>query len=104
MNQQTDNDIRKLERALADSYRSRSSVSNEVDVTQQVMRDVRRLGIERGGWTPPVMLDQLIWRTATLAAAVVLMVTMLTVGLFRPQWEGSALIAEDFESAPLLGD
>ncbi len=62
MNQHTDHDIRKLERALIDSYRSQSRVSYEIDITQQVMRDVRRLGIERGGWTPPAMLDQLIWQ------------------------------------------
>jgi anti-sigma factor RsiW len=104
MNQHTDIDVHKLERTLIDSYRSRSSASDEVDVTEQVMRDVRRLDIERGGWTPPAMLDQLIWRTATRAAAVVLIVAMLTVGLFRAQSDGPALMADDFESAPLFGD
>ena len=104
MNQHTDSDVHKLERALTDSYRSLSNASSEVDVTQQVMRDVRRLDTERGGWAPPAMLDQLIWRTATRAAAVVLIATILTVGLFRSQSDGPALIAEDFESAPLFED
>jgi hypothetical protein len=104
MNQHTDIDIRKLERALIDSYHTPSSVSLDIDVTQQVMRDVRRLDIERGGWTPPAMLDQFIWRTATRAAAVVLIAALLTVGLFRSQSEGPALIAEDFESTPLFED
>lgn len=104
MNQHTDSDVHKLERALTDSYRSPSNASSEVDVTQQVMRDVRRLDTERGGWAPPAMLDQLIWRTATRAAAVVLIAAILTVGLFRSQSDGPALIAEDFESAPLFED
>ena len=104
MNQHTDLDVHKLERTLIDSYRSRSGASYEVDVTQQVMRDVRRLDSEPEGWTPPAMLDQLIWRTATRAAAVVLIAAILTVGLFRSQSDGPALIAEDFESAPLFED
>ena len=104
MNQHTEIDTRKLERALIDSYRMRSSVSLDVDVTQQVMRDVRRLDIERGGWTPPAMLDQFIWRTATRAAAVVLIAAMLTVGLFRSHSERPALIGEDFEPVPLFED
>ena len=102
MNQHTDIDVHKLERALVDSYRSRSGASYEVDVTQQVMRDVRQLDTEREGWTPPAMLDQLIWQTATRAAAVVLIAAMLTVGLFRVQSDGPALVAEDFEPAPLF--
>ena len=101
MNQHTDKDIRKLERALLESYRS-ESVPHDVDVTQQVMRDVRRLDIERGGWTPPAMLDQFIWRTATRAAAVVLIAAMLTVGLFRSQSEGPAFIGEELEPVPLF--
>ena len=102
MKQHSDMDIRKLERVLTESYRSRSDVAHDVDVSQQVMGDVRRLDIERGGWAPPAMLDQFIWRTATRAAAVVLLAAMLTVGLFRSQSERPALIAEDFESAPLF--
>jgi hypothetical protein len=103
MNQHTDIDVQKLERALVDSYRSRSGASYyEVDVTQQIMRDVRRLDTERDGWTPPAMLDQLIWQTATRAAAVVLIAAMLTVGLFRLQSDGPALVVEDFEPAPLF--
>ena len=102
MNEHTDIDVHKLERALTDSYRSRSSY--EIDVTRQVMRDVRQLDIERRGWTPPAMLDQLIWRTATRAAAVVLITALLTVGLFRSQSDGPAFIGEDVESAPLFED
>lgn len=100
-----DDDLRKLERVLAESYRSHSDRSNEaVDVTQAVMRDVRHSSGERPWWTL-VVLDQLVWRTATITAAVVLMVTMLlSVDLFRPQsGETQSLFAEELESVP-FGD
>ncbi len=41
----TDHDeknLNALERALIDGYRSQSRVSHTVDVTQDVMRDIRR--------------------------------------------------------------
>lgn len=94
-----------LERALIEDYRSRSDVSQTIDVTQDVMRDIRRLATEPSRWTPAAVLDQLVWRTATIAAAVVLMATVLTVGLFRPlTGESPALVAEELESVPLFGE
>ena len=97
-----DEKLNALERALIDGYRSRSNVSQAIDVTQDVMRDVRRL--ERR-WTPATVMDQLVWRTATITAAVVLMATVLTVGLFRPPTgESPALVAEELESVPLFGE
>ena len=101
-----DDDIRKLERVLTESYRSHSDRSNEVvDVTQSVMRDVRRSDRERAWWTPFLVLDRLVWRTATITAAVVLMMTMLlAVDLFRPQsGETQSLFAEELDSVP-FGD
>ena len=98
-------DIQKLERALTESYRSRSAIAfDAVDVTQDVMRDIRRSTGERAWWAPSV-LDQLVWRTATITAAVVLMVTVLTVGLIRPQTgESGGLLAEELDSVPLFAD
>jgi hypothetical protein len=95
-----EDDIHNLERALIESYRSRSDLSFEtVDVTQEVMRDIRRSTGERGWWAPVDVLDQLVWRTATITAAVVLMMTVLTVGLLRPQiGESQTALAEEFES------
>lgn len=98
-----DEKLNAFERALIDGYRSRSNVSQAIDVTQDVMRDLRRL--ERNRWTPAAVMDQLVWRTATITAAVVLMATVLTVGLFRPPTgESSALVAEELESVPLFGE
>ena len=101
-----DDTIHKLERALAESYRTRSELPfDALDVTQAVMRDIRRSTGEKERWTPSVVLDQLVWRAATITAAVVLMVTVITVGLFRPQvGENPGLLAEEFESVPLFGD
>jgi hypothetical protein len=50
-------------------------------------------------------LDQLVWRTATITAAVVLMAALLTVGLLRtPAGDSPSLVAEEFESVPLFED
>jgi anti-sigma-K factor RskA len=50
-------------------------------------------------------LDQLVWRTATITAAVVLMVVVMTVGLWRPpNGENPALVAEELESVPFFGE
>ena len=100
-----DDDIQKLERVLTESYRSRSDLpSGSIDVAHDVMREIRRSTGERAWWTPSV-LDQLVWRTATITAAVVLMVTMLTVGLIRPQTgESGGLLAEELDSVPLFAD
>lgn len=95
-----DDDMQKLERVLTESYRSRSDLSfRAVDVTQNVMRDIRRSAGERGWRAPVGVLDQLVWRTATITAGVVLMMALLTVGLLRPQiGESQNALAEEFES------
>ena len=101
-----DDEIQNLDRALTEGYRSRSDLQfDTADLTQDVMRDIRRSAGERGWWTPSVVLDQLVWQTATITAAVVLLMAVLTVGLFRPEIGVSAgLLVEEFESAPLYGD
>lgn len=97
--------VNELERALIDGYRSQSLVSHALDVTQDVMRDIRLSSTERSRWTPAAVLDQLVWRTATITAAVVLMATVLTVGLWRPPTEESpVLVAEELESVPFFGE
>lgn len=106
MMKHSDDEIPKLERALTESYRSRPDLSvGAVDVTQDVMRAIRQSTSEPSQWIPAVLLDQLVWRTATIAAAVVLVVAVLTVGVFGPtSGESAGLLAEEFESTPLFGD
>jgi hypothetical protein len=100
-----DESVNSLERALIGAYRSQSEVSPPVEVTRDVMRDIRRAAAERTRWTPTTVLDQLVWRTATITAAVVLTATMLTVGLWRPATvEQPALVAEELESVPLFAE
>lgn len=101
-----DDEIQKLERALTEAYRIQPDIPcGGVDVTQDVMRDIRRSPGESGRWVPSVVLDQLVWRTATIAAAVVLVVTVLIVSLIRvTPGESAGLLAEEFETAPLYGD
>jgi hypothetical protein len=94
-----------LERALAATYRSRSTVRDDIDVTPGVMRDIRRAVNEPQWRGPAAVVDQLVWRTATITAAVVLVATMLTVGVLQRQGgETQTLLAEEFESVPLFGD
>jgi hypothetical protein len=101
-----DDEISTLERALTETYRSRPDIPFvEIDVTQDVMRAIRRSTGEGGRWIPSVLLDQIVWRTATIAAAVVLVVTILTVGMFRATaGENTGLLADEFETASLYGD
>ena len=104
MTHHDDKNTNRLERALIDGYRSRSDV-RDVNVTQDVMRDIRRSAGERQWWGAATVLDQLVWRTATITAAVVLVATMVTVGLLRsPAGESPALVAEELESVPLFGE
>ena len=99
-----DERVNSLERALIDAYRSQSKVSHSVDVTRDVMRDIRR-ETERARWTPITVLDQFVWRTATITAAVVLTATVLTVSLWQPPIvEHPALVAEELESVPLFDE
>src|SRR3712207_6830759 len=93
-----------LERALKEAYLFRSDAAPDVDVTQAVMREIRRSGNASIRWGPAALLKQLVWRTATITAAVVLVATMLTVGLLRtPAADGPSVVVEDFEPVPLFG-
>jgi hypothetical protein len=104
----TDHDeksVNTLERALIDGYHSRSRGPDTVDVTHDVMRTIRRSATEGSRWTPVAVLDQLVWRTATITAAVVLTAAVLTVGLWRPPTgESPALVAEELEAVPFFGE
>lgn len=100
-----DNQISKLERALIETHRVRRDPSADgVDVTPSVMRDIRRLTADPGRWAPTVILDQLVWRAATITAAVVLVATVFGVGALRTVGETHDAFYEDFETAPLFED
>jgi hypothetical protein len=102
-------DIDQLERALTEVYRSRSDADLDSvqlsRLSRRVMRDIRQAPGVQGDSIPTVVLEQLVWRTATIAAAVVLVVTVLTAGALRSMPEETvAAAAEEWDSAPLFGD
>lgn len=100
-----DQDMQKLERVLTQSYRSRSEQPcDALDVTHNVMREIRRLTREPDRYAFSGGLDQFVWRTATITAAVVLTATVLTVGLFGQVTGENMLFGEEFESAALFWD
>lgn len=101
-----DDEIHKLERALIQVYRARPDLHVEgVRLTQDVMRDIRQTTGASGWRSPSVALDQLVWRTAAIAAAVVLIVTAFTVVVLRTTAEERGVVlAEEFELTPLLGE
>ncbi|HXX75742.1 MAG TPA: hypothetical protein VEI50_11475 [Nitrospiraceae bacterium] len=101
-----DDEIQRLERTLTESYRSQPDLPiGAVDVTQNVMRAIRQSTNSNARWIPTVSLDQLVWRTATITAAVVLVAMVLTVQMFgSPAGESAGLLAEEFDSSPLFMD
>jgi hypothetical protein len=101
-----DKDVHALERALTEAYRSQGTQSpGEIDVTQAVMQDIRRSAGDGNRWMPAVVLDQLVWRMATVAAAVALVATVVTAGMvLTTPGESTWLLAEELETDPLFGD
>ena len=75
MTRLNDDNLKKIERALAEAHRSRQEPSLGPDWSLHLMQDIRREAngpqqsrIARG-------LDQLVWRTAAVAAALALVFT-----------------------------
>ena len=106
MKASNDENLQNLERALIETYRAQPELPVERGrLAQNVMRHIRQTTGEGGWWSPSVALDQLVWRTATIAASVVLVVTVFTVAVIRTTAGESAVsLAEEFESTPLLGE
>ena len=100
-----DETIRRLEQAIAEAHRTRPVPLLGSEWGERVMRDVRRAanaGVR--GVVAPVV-EQLVWRTAGLAAAVAL---VMTASLFA--WshmsspDGVGAATEELESAQLYFD
>ena len=105
MTGQPDDQIRKLEQALIETYRAQPGPALSDTFMQRVMSDIRQ-GASRSsrlGWA--VGIDQLVWRAATVTAALVLIVAVCTVGVVRATGGASGgLFPEEFEPGPLLAD
>jgi len=93
-----------LEHALTQAHRVRPDGSSDrMDVISSVMLEIRHLSRENRSRTASTLPGELIWRTATIAATVVLLMTVLTVQLLRPgARENADVWAEEFEVVSLL--
>jgi hypothetical protein len=98
-----DKDLEKVERVLAETHRTRHVPLLGPAWTQRVMRDIRSGAIREGNGNAGRGVEQLVWRTAAVAAAVAV---VLTASIVAVSWTGSSesagLLAEEFESVSLL--
>lgn len=97
-----DNDLRKLEGALIEAYRSRPTPMLGPSWAHGVMRDIHQLAPQSAQWS---YLDHLVWRTAAIAVAFAIVLTVSVIVLSSPTGtQGTGLIAEELELTPLFMD
>ncbi len=103
MTRRSDEDAAKLERALAEAYRSRREPALGVDWVRHVMRDIRRE--EERAAMPFAGLAFVVWRGAAVAATVALIVAASAL-VYTGQGEGelTALLSDDLEAAASLSE
>ena len=75
MTRLNDENLKKVERALTETHRSRQAPPLGADWTLRVMRDIRREAAGHGQSTMALGLDRLVWRTAAVAAVLALVFT-----------------------------
>lgn len=75
MTRLNDDDLKKVERALREAHQSRQEPSLGNDWTIRLMQDVRRKANGHGQSMMGLGLDQLVWRTAAVAAVMALVFT-----------------------------
>jgi hypothetical protein len=97
-----DENMQKIERALIEAHRARSAPPLGQGWAEQLMQDIHRAEVRP---KPLHGVEQLVWRTAAIAAAVALIVTVSIVAWsWAPSNEGMGPLTEEFESAPLFFD
>jgi len=96
---------RRLEQAMVEAHRTRQVPFLGPDWSDAVMREVRRVAIRSAHGNGVTAIDRLVWRTAGIAAAValVLTVSLITWSQTRSP-DGGGLAAEELESAPWFFD
>jgi hypothetical protein len=75
MTRLNDENLKKVEHALAEAHRSRQAPSLGADWTFRVMQDIRRKAAGQGQPMMSLRLDRLVWRTAAVAAVLALVFT-----------------------------
>lgn len=100
---QHDEDMQKLERALTEAHRARQEPSLGPDWARGVMRDIRHATVREEHRSIVPGAEQLVWRTAAVAAtvAVILAVSIAALSL-TGSTESAGSLAEEFELALLF--
>jgi hypothetical protein len=103
MTRRSDEDLEKLERALAEAHRSRQEPAFGADWTRHVMRDIRCE--EERAAMPFAGIAFAVWRGAAVAATVALIVAASSL-VYTGQGEGelTALLSDDLEAAAALSE
>ena len=104
MNRLSDEDLNKLERALAEAHRSRQEPALGADWARHVMRDIRREATGHRSLMQSTWIDRFVWRAAAVAA----MLAMIFAGSVlvysgKDTREFAALLSDELEAgAPLF--
>ena len=103
MTRLSDEDLDKLERALAESHRSRQEPSLGADWVRHVMQDVRREAAGPGLMMPSPGIAHTVRRAAAIAAVLALiLVGSVLVYTGQDTVELAALLSEEFETGEPL--
>jgi hypothetical protein len=95
-----DEDLKKLERVLAEAHRGRPEPALDEAWRQGIMRAVRRRAADPSA-LPVSLIERLVWRTAAVAAALAVLVATSVLSPSSDTAVHTALVMEDVE-APLI--
>ena len=104
MTRLSDEDLNKLDRALAEAHRSRQDPALGTDWARHVMQDIRRKAAGHRPAMPFAGLARVVWRAAAVAA----MLAMIFAGSVlvysgKDKLELTALLSHEFDAgAPLV--
>jgi hypothetical protein len=104
MTRLNDEDLKKVERALAETHRSRQEPSLGANWAHHVMRDIREVAAGPGHSMISLGLDRLVWRTAAVAAVLALVFTGSVLFYTNGDAvEPTSLLSSEFDAAvPLI--
>lgn len=104
MTQLNEEDLDKLERALAEAHRSRQDPSLGADWARHVMRDIRQGAIAHRQPMMSTWIDRLVWRAAAVAAVLALIfASSVVVYSSKDRVELASLLSDEFDAGtPLI--
>jgi hypothetical protein len=105
MTRLNDENLKQVERALTEAYRSRQGPSLGPDWTLLVMRDIRREASGQGQSMMAPGLDRIVWRIAAVAAVLALIFTgSVLFYTNRDAVELTALLSNEIDVMVPLGE